>query len=150
MKMNKLLPLLCLLFAGSAFSYDNQYYSNHLHKHAKQFERASWHLVKEFRYATGYTHITRDMRKLAKRASRLHDTIEEERSNRRVRRQFRKISRKFHHLTESIREAHHLHHRHGIRHDVKKMKKYFYKLQAAMQNELGYGNHHRHHNRDWY
>ncbi len=118
MKLKKILPLLFILFTGTAFSNDYGH-RGHVSRDAKIFAKSIRHVARNLRHRTGYSHISRDARKLARKVRHFRHSVHDGHSNRHIHRDFHRIKRAYYHFMRVYRQAHNVHHNNHLRRDIR-------------------------------
>lgn len=136
----QVLGFFLVLISTSAFSYDHD-----LHRNSQKFEGAVQHVAQVLQHRTGYSHISKDARRLVRSAHHFSDAIRNHASLQHLRRDFNKISRDYHHLMQTFDRAHDVHHSHHIVHDVQRMQWSFKRLQQALNDEHHHDDDEDHH-----
>jgi len=145
MKITKILPLLFILVSGTALSYDRHHYQNHHNQHysannlsndAYQFERSVRSLKKTLKYATGYSHLTRDTKVLLKQARHFRRNIDNRVSKFYLRKDYKTLRQSYKHLKRQIALAHNIHHKKYVSYKIRKMTDRFYELRSTANQKL--------------
>jgi len=131
MRLVKTLPLLLLMVAGSAFSYDRG-----LSWKASSLERAAYHLAHTVRHRTGYSHAHGDARRFARQVRHFRRSVQRGRSIHRLNRDFRHIRNKYNHLMRAVDRSHRLHHSRHVNADIRSIRHKFRRLHDGVHHAL--------------
>ncbi len=124
----KYFPLLLILFATTAFSYDRQTESR-----AKQLETSSWHMVDMIARRVGDARLTSDVRRLARAASVLKFSARRGDFKNVIDRDFHQVESLYKHVFGSFTNAHYAHHRLHEQSDFRALQAKFFALRASIQ-----------------
>ena len=146
MRTIRFLPFLLLMFAGIASA--DVYYKSNLESKVERLEAQAWHVVKVVRYRTGGdSDLTRRARHFAREARHFKHSISHS-SNRRVRRNFRRLADEFYAFNEVLWRDY-VARRYGyIREDARRLRRRFHRVQRTVFNYWGldrYYNRYRRH-----
>ena len=128
MKTLKYFPLLLILFATTAFSYDKK-----TEWRAKQLETSSWHIVDMVANRVGDARLTSDTRRLARAASVLKFSARRGDFQNVIDRDFHQIESLYNHVFSSFKNAHYAHHRLHEQSDFRALQGKFFALRASVR-----------------
>ena len=133
MRLVKTLPLLLLMVAGSAFSYDRD-----LSFKANSLERAAYRLAHTIRHRSGYSHAHGSARRFAREVRHFRRSVQNHASIHHLNRDFRHIRTKYNRLMHNVNRSHRLHHSRHVSHDIRAMRHKFRRLHDGIHHRLGH------------